>query len=334
MFVSQKCNTFVCCDRIEKMEKEKVTKIANARAINKTRCIVGLIICLIVIALTVVSLILNISNFYEDTTPEAGIGTLRMYTTLSNILAALAASICIPFQIEGLRKNRFKLQVWVVEVMYVGTVGVALTFVIAISLISITQGFTYAMFEKSNLFMHTLNPLFITILFSVAISDAKIKFSRTFYTIIPTFIYALLYFILAFVANVWRDHYHIQDFIPWPVAFIAIIAIAYGLAVLLRFLHNLTNKRVIKGIEKYYKESPDYEFEKITFAIAKLAKEESAYYSEGDEIYIPVDIIRLLSERYKTTSLPLDIQYDIYLENYLLNIHIKNPDTDRKNKEE
>lgn len=307
------------------MQTEKATKITNARTINKMRCIVGLIICSIVIGLTVVSLTLNIINFYNEDSPEAGIGTLRMYTTLSNILATLAASICIPFQIEGLRKNRFKLPVWVVEVMYVGTCGVCLTFVIALAMIAPTAGFVYAMFERSNLFMHTLNPIFIILLFTVAISDAKIKYSRTFFTLIPTFIYALIYFLLAFVANVWRDHYHIQDFMPWPVAFLAILAVAYGLSVLLRFLHNLTHGRVQKGIEKYYKESPDYEFDLITYAIAKLAEEESKYYSEGDDIYIPIDIIKLLSERYKTTSLPLDIQYDIYLERYLLSIHVKKP---------
>ena len=309
------------CDRIFKMQKENVTKITNAREINKMRCIVGLVLCSIVIVLTVVSFTLNVINFYQDDSPESGIGTLRMYTTLSNILAALTASICIPFQIEGLRKNRFKLPAWVVEAMYIGACGVFLTFVIALTMISPTAGFVYAMFERSNLFMHTLNPIFITLLFTVAISDAKIKFNRILFTIIPTVIYALIYFICAFVANVWRDHYHIQDFLPWPVALIIILAVAFGLSVLLRFLHNLTNAHVQKGIETYYKESPDYEFEKITYAIEKLAKVESAYYSEGDELYIPVDIIKLLSERYKTATLPLDIQYDIYLENYLKNIH-------------
>ena len=316
------------------MQKEKTRKITNARVINKMRCIVALIFCSIVVILTVVSLTLNIINFYQEDSPEAGIGTLRMYTTLSNILATLAASICIPFQIEGLRKNRFKLPVWVVEVMYVGTCGVCLTLIIALAMIAPNAGFVYAMFDKSNLYMHTLTPIFIILLFTVAIPDAKIKFNRTLLAIIPAFIYSLIYFICAFVTNVWRDHYHIQDFIPWPVAFIAIMAVAFGIAVLLRFLHNLTNRRVQKGIEKYYKESPDYEFEKITFAIMKLAEEESKYYSEGDEIYIPVDIIKLLSERYKTTTLPLDIQYDIYLESYLSNIHIKESETDSKNVKE
>ena len=303
------------------MQKEKTAKITNARTINKMRCIFGLVICSIVILLTIISLTLNIINFYQDDSPEAGIGTLRMYTTLSNILATLAASICIPFQIEGLRKNRFKLPSWVVEVMFIGTCGVFLTFFIALTMISPAAGFIYTMFERSNLFMHTLNPIFITLLFTVAVSDAKIKFNRTLFTLVPTFIYALIYFILAFVANVWRDHYHIQDFLPWPVAFIAIMAIAFGISVLLRFLHNLTHNHVQNGIERYYKESPDYEFDLVTNAIANLAKEEAKYYVEGDDIYIPVDIIKLLSDRYQTAPVPLDILCDAYLENYLVSIN-------------
>ena len=40
---------------------------------------------------------------------SAGIGTLRMFTTLSNIIAAVGASLCLPFQIDGLRRNKYKL---------------------------------------------------------------------------------------------------------------------------------------------------------------------------------------------------------------------------------
>ena len=304
-----------------KMKTKKTGKITNARSINKMRCIVGLVICSIVIVVTVVSLTLNIINFYQEDSPEAGIGTLRMYTTFSNILATLAASICVPFQIEGLRKDRFKLPVWVVEAMYVGTCGVSLTLLIALAMISPSAGFAYAMFEKSNLFMHTITPIITILLFTVAISDAKIKFSRTLFAIIPTFIYALIYFLLVFAANIWRDHYHISDFMPWPVAFIAILGAGFGLAVLLRFLHNLTYRHVQNGIKRYYKESPDYDYDLITKAIAKLAKEESKYYAEGDDLYIPVDIIKLLSERYQASSVPLDILYDAYLEYYLVCIH-------------
>ena len=306
------------CVIIGTMKKER--KITSARAINKMRYIVGLIICLIVIVLTVVSFILNVTNFYNESTPESGLGTLRTYTTLSNLIAALAASICVPFQIDGLRKDRYKLPKWVVEVMYAGSVGVFLTFVMAISVISVSSGFIYAMFTNSNFFMHTLNPIFITILFTVAISDARIKFSRSFWSIVPTIAYGLLYFVFALATGIWRDNYRMQDYLPWPVTFLLILIAVFGLSQVLRLLHNSTNKYVSKHIEKYYKESPDYEFEKITFAIEKLAQEQAKYYSDGEDIYIPVDIIKMLSERYSNTTLPLDIQYDIYLENYLKSI--------------
>ena len=126
---------------------------------------------------------------------------------------------------------------------------------------------------------------------------------------------------MVFATGIWRDHYGLRGFLPWPVTFILLMLVAFGIAQLLRVLHNLNNRRVMRNIGKYFKESPDFEFEKVTQAIAKLAEEDSKFYKEGDEISIPTDIIKLLAERYKATSLPLDIQYDIYLENYLINIH-------------
>ena len=53
----------------------------------------------------------------------------------------------------------------------------------------------------------------------------------------------------------------------------------------------------------------------------KLAEVESKFYSEGDDIYIPTDIIALLAERYNASFVPIDILYDIYLETYLKSIN-------------
>lgn len=305
------------------MFNSKSKNIINARKINKMRCIAGLAICALVIVLTSVAIILNVTNYYEEASAEAGTGTFRMFTTLSNIIAAIAASICIPFQIDGLRKDKYNLPFWIITVMYVGVVGVFITFFVALTIISALQGFSYAMFGHSNLFMHTINPIFITISFTLIISDHHIKFKEVFLSITPMLIYSLIYFIMVFVVKAWSDHYQTNSFIPWPVSFIIILSVAFGCAVLLRYLHNLTNKFVTKSIERYYKESDDFKFNTITDAIAHLAEIESKFYYEGDDIYIPVDIIALLSERYETSKLPLDIQYDIYLERYLLNIKKK-----------
>ena len=294
--------------------------IVNARKINKMRYIAGIVVCSLVIVVTFIAVILNVINYFHYDSPEAGVGTFRMFTTVSNIIAAVAASMCLPFQIDGLRRDRYKLPSWIVLVMYVGAVGVFLTFFVAITLISIAQGFVKTMFLESNIFMHTLSPILITILFVLGVADTKIKLSHTLIAMIPVVTYMIVYYVMVFVTKVWRDHYYTDEYIPWPLSLALLILVTIGVCFLLRFLHNLNNKRVKKSIETYYKESPDFDFPKVSDAIAHLAKIESKFYYEGDDVLIPVDIIQLLSDRYGTNSIPVDILYDIYLENYLIAI--------------
>jgi len=199
-------------------------------------------------------------------------------------------------------------------------VGVFLTFFTALTLISAFQGFVETMFTRSSLFMHTINPILITILFVVVVSDTRIKFSYSFISIGPTIIYMIVYAIMVFGVGMWNDHYKANAFIPWPVTLIIVIIVSFGIAQLLRVLHNLMNKHITKSIERYYKESPDFDFPVIGKAIAHLAAIESKFYHEGDDICMPVDIIEYLTERYQANKLPLDILYDIYLDNYLINI--------------
>ena len=312
--------------------KEK--PIVNARKFNKMRFISGIVICSLVIVMTFVAITMSLLDYYHSGSSEAGLGTFKMFTTISNIIAAFSAAMCLPFQIDGLRRDRYKLPSWIVIMMYVGAVGVFLTFSIAISIISAYQGFVKAMFTNAKLFTHTINPLLITLLFVLVISDTRIKFSYSFITLIPVFIYMILYLIMVIILKEWKDHYYTDKYIPWPVSLILIIAVSFGVSQLLRFLHNLTNKRVNKIIERYYKESPDFEFPMIKDAITSLAKIESKFYYKGDDINIPVDIIKMLSDRYGTENVPVDILYDIYLENYLTSIGDKyeNPMWSKKNK--
>lgn len=300
------------------MSKNK--EIVNARKINMMRCVAGLITCSIVIVLTAVVLVLNIIDFFREGTAESGVSTLRMFTTISNIIALVVSFACLPYQIDGLRKNNYKLPNWIVVLMYVATTCMFLTFSVAISLITMRLGFYVAMIRYSNIFMHTLNPIFITLLFTLGISDYRIKFTYSFLPLIPVVIYALIYFIMVFVAQVWEDYYHTNSIIPWPVSLLLVLTMSFGITQLLRFLHNLNNKYVSKGIARYYKESDDYNYSKVGDAIAHLAEVESKFYRHGDDIYIPEGAIKLLAERYQADNLPLDIQYDIYLENYLKNI--------------
>ena len=304
----------------------KTKIIHRARKVNKIRFISGIAICSLVVLLTFVVLVLNLVDYYNYDSPESGINNLRMFTTLSNIIAAVAALMCLPFQIDGLRRDKYHLPYWIVILMYVGAVGVFLTFSIALTLISAFQGFTKTMFMKSNLFLHTINPILITLVFTLVISDSRIKFAHSFLALMPLSIYMIIYFIMVFVAKVWNDHYKTNAFFPWPISLLMMVTVTFGISQLIRILHNLTNKFVTRNIERYYKESPDFEFPLVSNAIAHLAKLESKFYYEGDDLYMPVDIIQLLSDRYSASKVPVDILYDIYLESYLISIGKKTND--------
>ena len=299
------------------MDVDKKAKIVNARKINQIRWIAGLSMSVLVIVTTLVATILSITNFYQDTSYLAGIGTLRMFTTLSNIIAAVAAFMCLPFQIDGLKRDRYKLPSWIVVLLYVGAVGTFLTFLIALTFLSITQGFVTAMFGNSNVFLHTISPICITVLFVLILTDAHIPFRTSFLTLIPTALYCLLYYIMVFALGIWEDHYQANTFVPWPVSLLLILLLTFGIAQGLRVLHNLMNKKVTARVERYYLESPDFEFPRVSDAVAHLAEVQSKFHFDGDDIDIPVDVIALLCQRYGASIVPLDILYDIYLENYL-----------------
>ena len=128
---------------------------------------------------------------------------------------------------------------------------------------------------------------------------------------------------MVFVTKTWRDHYHTDTVIPWPFSLVLLIAVGFGVSQLLRFLHNVTNKRVTDKIARYYKESTDFEFPSVEQAVAFLAKVEAKFYRDGDDVYIPNNIIQLLGERYGCKKSEFHTLYEVYFQKYLVNIEKK-----------
>ena len=119
------------------------------------------------------------------------------------------------------------------------------------------------------------------------------------FSLIPIALYCLLYFVMVFALGLWNDVYQANAYLPWPVTMVLILSLAFGLSQLLRFLHNLRQRHVSETISRYYLESPDYEFPRVSDAVAFLAKNRSKYYYEGDDIDIPTDVIALLPKEHQ-----------------------------------
>lgn len=293
-----------------------MNKIYNVKKINQMRCISGIIMGSIMSLLALVALVLNVANYYNDDVPEAGLGTLRMFTTLSNLLVGVGAFLTIPFQVDGLRKKNYHLPRWIVDIMYFGTIGVSLTFFVSLTAISFAQGFSVAMFGKSNIFLHTINPIIAILLFTFINSDHHIKFYKSLLSLIPIIFYSIFYLLLAIIigekAGGWRDVYGFNAFIPWPITYILVLTISFGLSNLLRFLHNKKHEHTKKKILLYYMKSSDYG-DDISSAIINLAKE--ANYKEGN-IEVPLIIIRIFKERFNSDK-SLEELSNIYINNVI-----------------
>ena len=294
-----------------------MNKITNVRKINKMRCIASLIFCIIMIILVNVGYAINLSNALGRTFENVGLKTLRMFTTLSNLLLSIACSLSIPYQIEGLRKNNYHLPKWIVIILYTGVTGVAITFVTAITGITIVQGFYSAMIKETNIFLHTINPIIAILIFVLINDDHTLNFKTTFISLIPMFLYTIVYIVFVFAIGEdnggWSDHYQFNKVFPWPISFTLMYIIGFGSSTGLRLLHNRTHKIRKQSFVNYYQESPDIKSDTIEEAIKKLAIQ-NRKDNHGGEVIIPLRSIRMMLPKYETDKSMKEL-FKIYIDN-------------------
>ena len=275
----------------------------NFKKRSKTRSIVALCVCVLINIFQLIAFVIDVGDLYNHGTPESGVNTFRMFTTLSNLLIAITSVISIPYFVDDIRHKTFYYPRWLMTLLYIGTEGVALTFVSAITLISANLGFVKAMLTDSSLFLHTFVPLLSITLFVFVKPHHHIKFLRTLLPMIPVVAYTILYFIMAVVIGEknggWRDHYSANTIVPWYFSAPMILCLAYGISTLLWFGHNQMNQRFDQEFYNYYLISDRFKTESIEEAVTLLA-EDQYEDSKSSFIKVPVRILGLLQQRFKS----------------------------------
>ena len=294
-------------------------KLRNALQINRTRCILAIIGCSIVcvsVFLGVVTLMLSDPDMWVS---EVGAKAFRMFTVLSNMLMAVAAAMCIPFAVEGLRHRNYHLPRWVVYFLFAATTGVALTFIFTVTALSIVAGYRRMMVDREGIYLHTIAPICSILLFLFINSDHKVPLRTTFLAVLPMFLYSVAYAVLAFAigeeAGGWRDHYQFNRYIPWYVAAPFMYLLVFGVADVLRILHNRIHQGRKADLERYYQESEEFAYPTIEEAVRALAENDRTR-DLGGEITVPRRIVNMMERKYKS-GLSVRELLDIYLEAYL-----------------
>ncbi len=126
----------------------------------------------------------------------AKLASLKYFTVDSNILMGIFALWAALDQGKVLKGKKAEVSALTYVLKLTGTVGVTLTMLMTIFFLGPTMGRTYgffSLFEKSNIFLHLLNPVLSIIVFLCFEKSSKIKFKHTFTAVIPLVIYGVYY---------------------------------------------------------------------------------------------------------------------------------------------
>ena len=177
-----------------------------------------------------------------------GTENLVFYTVDSNILMSLCALVIIIL----LLKNEYALPHWFHIVIMAGAVSVGVTFATVAFFLAPGQALAgrgyFSLFRRSNLFLHLINPLLGCADFIWLIPHRKYSMTECLYGMIPTAIYGIVYTIMVVFVKKWMDIYNFTfggHYELAPIPMITILAVSFGIAVLLTRLHNRMQRNTI-----------------------------------------------------------------------------------------
>ena len=203
----------------------------------------NVLVFLLVLIGTIVMMLVGSGELAEN-----NLSVFKYFTFQSNIFMGVVAFIYSYYQLLILLGKKDKIPHVRLVFNHVGVTAVGLTFLIVILFLAPGYGFD-KMYNNANLFFHALVPIFAMINYLFFEKECSIKFKETVFAIIPPLSYGIVYFIVVASQNAYGnlkiDFYGFGAKGPVVGAFnfLAIVSIAYGIAVLLFFINYFVFKK-------------------------------------------------------------------------------------------
>ncbi len=100
--------------------------------INLYKCVLTLAFSAAVVICVCIGVVMNLTTVYDENFDHMGIRTFCMFTVNSNILMGVSMFLAIPYAIDGLRNQYFRLPDWLVTVLFVTTTALSITFLVSL----------------------------------------------------------------------------------------------------------------------------------------------------------------------------------------------------------
>ena len=131
---------------------------------------------------------------------ETNITVFKYFTFQSNIFMGAVALVYAIYQLLIILNKRDKLPHVLLVFNHVGVTAVGLTFLIVIFFLAPGYGFD-KMYNNANLFFHALVPIVAMINYMFLEKECSFKFINTLFSIIPSLLYGIVYFIVVVSFN-------------------------------------------------------------------------------------------------------------------------------------
>lgn len=218
----------------------------------------------------------------------------KWFTIDSNILTALAATMIVPYAVEGMSRKRLTYPKWLQRIHYAGTVCLTLTMAFAVLFISWFD--PVIAFGGANFFLHIISPLMILLSFFMVESGHTLDLIDNLLSIIPVAAYGGLYYYNVILTGNWDDHYHLNEYVPFFVSILILFVLVYLIGWGIRSLYNRLLARRDKVLKRIW---DDDGLDPVTVRIEIYSLGVHAgLYEEKDSISIPFDILEEVSDKF------------------------------------
>ncbi len=259
--------------------------------IQKWRSLAALAACVVTLVFSVIAINKGMVEYVRD--GEQVSKLFRFFTTLSNMMTALAASFITPFAVNGIRKKRFVMPKWLSMFHFSGAVNAALIFVFAMCFIlPFNKEFAIG---GNNFYLHIVCPIAVVISFCLVESSHDCSRKDDLVCLIPFLCYSLVYLVMVVFTGRWDDMYMLNTIVPAYVSLPLVWALACGIAFALRKLSDrLTRHRKEKMFASWKEDAEPVEVNIEVYGLGRF------YGLSGDrnELGIPYDILESLADRY------------------------------------
>ena len=272
--------------------KKKVVAKEYLLLLQRYRSVITLIACVVTFVATLYALGLDLVHYTREGIKI--IDLFKYFTTLSNMLTALAASFIIPYAINGYRSRHFSYPKWVSMLHFAGTTCTTLVSLFTILFIS-SYNWEFA-FGGSNFYLHVICPLMILISFIFVESHYVYSEKEFLICLLPFFLYSILYLVNVVVIGRWNDLYMLNTFVPFYVSLPGMYLAYFGIAHLIKWISLYVSKL---QQERMFSPWPaDTDPLNIKIDVYGMGIDKGTNSRDDDELNIPIGILEALGEKF------------------------------------